>query len=691
MEYKWNIDELQALALFSLHFSYNTDAADILLFRLKPQDYAALPLKQFDRLTVTDGERVVFSGIVPQGANYAEEASSGELVTIELQSDYYILEHTVYARMNDKGNAVYSRTPARTRTTTLDAVCGSVSSWLDGYLPSSLVCDASATIPTPTSTGTSPCSALLTDSLRWVPDAVLVQRYSQTGNTLKLTKPEILSDKLVFRSDSRLLQSVNLRARHDLVVPVCALIGGAHDIWPDGADIRTLGAFVYAVPVDRDTEPEASRGGAGNSAASSKMIVKGIHLPERVLFERSKEEYQTEFITEKSQAAKFVKELLPEYVDFIPYMGVSPCIVNVTPKSVLEEEIKEDDDQDAKAPANYSDNPQSWSADGKAIYVHTEGSFAASSRSSRNLRGLKWCKATLGVVFSLELVNPDLPKELYQRAQELFPGKRKSGGKAFRYVRKTISCNLIDTRRKVYDPATNQLCSTDPDFSEEEDTPEDTPTIADYKSAMAQYYAAASKLQHEGSISMLYDGSLNPAELTGRQAIVLGMRPEWETMNATIRSVDWDFQQRKLTLNLGTRAAMGFDEYLERRLVARNRGRDEAQKNALAYDIDDREAQEEQESDMSISPSVSAQTDKETSGRWHRPFSLYINEETGNVTLAGGTLQKGSLRFNVPDTEKQIVNGQPSGAEWARNKKVRLKWIKQDGKNWTFNIYQSND
>lgn len=688
MEYKWNIEELQALALTSLHFSYNTDAADILSFSLKPQDYAALPLEQFDRLTVTDGERVVFSGIVPQGANYAEEASSGELVTIELQSDYYILEHTVYARMNNKGNAVYSRTPARTRTTSLDAVCSSVRSWLADYLPSSLVCDASATIPTPTSTGTSPCSALLTDSLRWVPDAVLVQRYSQTRNTLKLTKPEILGDKLAFRSDSRLLQGVNLRARHDLVVPVCALIGGAHGIWPDGADIRTLGAFVYAVPIDRDTEPEARRGGAGNAAASSKMIVKGLKLPERVLHVRNNEEFKTEFITEQSQAARFITELLPEYKDFIPYMAVSPCLVIPTPKSVLEAEIAENDDEDAKAPANYSDKPESWSTDGKAIYVHTEGSFAASSRSSRNIRGLKWCKATLSIVFSLEMGKNDLPPELVVREQELFPGKRRINDKNFRYVKKTISCNLIDCRRKVYDPATNQLCSTDPDFSEEEDTPEDTPTIADYKSAMSQYYAAASKLQHEGSISMLYDGSLNPAELTGRNAIVLGMRPEWETMNATIRSVDWDYQQRKLTLSLGTRAAMGFDEYLERRLVARNRGRDEAQKNALAYDIDDREAQEEQESDMSVSPSVSAQTDKETSGRWHRPFTLYVNEETGNVTLAGGTLQKGTLRFIVPDTETQILDGQATSAEWARNKKVEIKWSKADGQSWTYSIFQ---
>lgn len=685
--YSWSVEDLQGLALGSLQLVYNADGADTLSFELTADKYAKLPLQPLDRLTVTDGGRVVFSGLVPQGASCEEQAAQGELVSFELQSDYYVLEHTVFAKMNLTGDVVFSRTPARSKTTNLGEVVSAVRNWLGSFLPSSLLCDVASVVPTPTSSGSSPCSSLLEAGLRWVPDALVVQRYSTSGNTLRLTKPGLLGDVLTLSPATHSLQAVSLRARHDLQVPVCALIGGARGVWPAGADIRTLNAFVYAVPIDRDEDPETVRGGAGNSPASQKMVVRGVHLPDKLIWERSADEFKTSSITDSSNTAKFIQEILPEYADFIPYMGASACLVTVTPKSVLEAEAEESDDEDAKAPANYSDDPQSWSADGKAVYVHTEGSFAASSRSSRNIRGLKWCKATLAIVFSLEVANPDIPTDLFKRAQELFPGKRKSGGNWFRYVRKTISCNLINKRRKVYDSATNRLCSTDPEYSEETDTSDDTPTVADYKTAMAQYYEAASKLQHEGSITLLHDGTLNPAELTGRRVLVTGMRTEWETMNATIRSVSWDYQQQKLSLTLGTRAALGFDELLERRLIARNRGRDEAQRNALDYDPQDTEAQEAQESEMSVSPSVSASTDKQSSGRWHKPFTLYINEETDEITMAGGTLRFGTESFNVEDTEQQITAAAGNGSKWVRNKKVRLKWYKKGGA-LTYDIFQ---
>lgn len=690
MDYTWDIAELQGLALRSLQFVYNVDGADTLSFELKPEKYGKLPLLPLDRLTVTEGERVVFSGLLPLGAACEEQAALGETVQLELQSDYYVLERTVYAKLNYSNEVVFSRSPAAGRTTNLAAVCNAIDGWLGGYLPSSLSCDVKAVVPTPHSNGTAPCASLLGDALRWVPDAVVVQRYSTSGNSLQVTTPAALGE-LRLNPGVDGLQSVALRARKDLQVPVCALVGGVHRVWPANADVRTLGAFVYAVPIVRDVDDEVQSGGAGNAPGSSKMIVRGVQLPEDVIFERGRDEYRTEELGGKTRAIQFIKEILPEYTDFIPYMAISPCLVSVVSKETLEEEIAESDDEDAKMPANYSDKPQSWSADGRAIYVHTEGSFAASSRSSRNVRGLKWCKATLSLVFSVRVVNPEIPDTLYARGKELFPGKRLINGVMFRYVRKTISCNLIDCRRKVYDPATNRLCSTDPDFNREEDTPpDDNPTIADYVAAMGRYYDAAKVLQHEGSVSMLLGDNMRPEELTGKLVRVDGMRDEWATMNAVVRSVSWDYQQRKLNLTLGPRSVMGFDEYLERRTIARLRGRDEAQRNALANDPKDDEAQQEQEREMSVSPSVSAKTDKGSTGRWHRPFKLYVNEDTDKVTLAGGTLQRGKLKFNVEDSERQIIAGEATGAAWSRNRKVLLKWYKK-GDALTFDIYQKGE
>lgn len=689
--YTWTIQDLQTLSATSLQLTYNTDAADTLSLMMRPENYAELPLQALDRLTVTDGERIVFSGLVPMGANCAAQAAAGETVDITLQSDYYVLDHTVYARLNAKGEAVFARTPVYSKTTTLSAVCGSVRNWLDDYLPSQLVCDVDASIPTPASNGTAPCSSLLHEGMRWVPDAVMVQRYGATENTLRLAKPEQLGEPLTLSQNTDPLQSVALQSREDLQVPVCALVGGVRRTWPKGADIRTLGAFVYAVPVDKDDELQ--KGGAGEAPASQKMVVKGVHLPDRVTYERGSEEYDADPITAMSNTAKFIKRIFPEYAPFINFMKVGSCLVNVVSREDFQDELEEDD-EDAKLPANYNDDPGSWSADGTAVYVHTEGSFAASSRNSRNVRGLRWCKGTLSIVFAVQMNDTLIPRELWSAAELLFPGRRTTNkDNRYAYVRKTLSCNLINRRRKVFDPATNKLCSTDSDYgADSEETPEETPSMLDYVSAMGQYFSAANKLQHEGSISMLFDGQLNPAELTGRRVLVKNMRPEWEDMTAIIRSVQWDVGQSKLNITVGSRSVMGFDEYLERRLIARNRGRDKAQEEALAYDPEDEDAQKEQEADMSVSPSISAGTDTSSAGKWHKPFTLYTLEgdKDGKIMLAGGTLKRGTQTFNVEDSDRQILNGSPTGEEWEKNKKVKLRWKNEADGMVTYDIYQES-
>lgn len=677
--YTWTIQSLQALSATSLQLTYNTDGADTLSLTLRPENYAELPLQALDRLTVTDGGRIVFSGLVPMGANCAAEAAAGETVDITLQSDYYVLDHTVYAKLNSKGDAVYARTSANSPTTTLSAVCSSVDSWLGEFLPSRLSCEADAVVPTPNSNGTAPCSSLLSSGMRWVPNAVLVQRYGETS-TLTVTTPEQLGEPLVLSPSTHPLQSVSLAARHDLQVPVCALVGGVHATYPVGADIRTLGAFVYAVPIE-----ETESGRAGGSAASAKMIVRGVHLPERVIYEPGPDEYDAEIVTAATETERFIKHFLPEYAPFIPYnLKAGMCLVQPVSEEAYEDELQETD-EDAKLPANYNTDLQTptWAN----IYVHTEGSFPAATRSKKNIKKLRWCKATVSLVLAIKMSNGLVPRSMWETGELLFPGRRKaSDGERYGYVKKVFTVNLINRRKKIYDPATNSLCSTDSDYSEEENS-EDTPTAADCKEAMRQYFAAASQLQHEGSISLLHDGSLTPETLTGRLLRVADMRSEWAEMHAVVRSVSWNYEQRKLSLSVGPRAVMGFDEYLERRVIARNRGRDEAQKNALAYDPEDEEAQKDAEDDMSVSPSISANTDTSSLGRWVKPFTLYSTND-GMLMMRGGTLKKGGNVFEVADSDKQIVFGEATGPAWEKGKKLHLFWYTMEDKTLTYSITQ---
>lgn len=687
-----DIHRLQQLSATSVQLTYNTDSADTLMLTLRPEDYAKLPLEARQRLTVTDGDRVVFSGIVPAGANCAAEAAAGETVEVELQSDCYVLTNTVYAKIDMFGRPMYARKVAEGSTTTVAKVVQGIETWLGAYLPSRLSCDVSATVPTPTANGTAPCSSVLNDCLKWVPDCVLVQRYGAT-NTLTVTTPEKLGEPLVFSPATHPLQSVSLKPRHDLQVPVCALIGGVHAVYPQGGDIRELGAFVYAVPFDKTDENQS--GGAGGSPASQKMVVKGVQLPENRVFAASKDEYKMNDFSADSYTAKFIKAMLPEYVPFIPYLRVGSILVNVMGEDTLAEDTADDKDEDTKTPANYRGDSSYWEKLIRSVYVHTEGSFTASHSSQKNVKGLHWCKASLGLVLAIRMApESEVPRELWEVAEELFPGRRKSTyddkPARYAYVRKTFNVNLIDKRKKVYDPATNKLCSTDTDYEpENENEAEDTPTALDYKAAMKHYYDVASQLQHEGSINLLYDGSLNPAELTGRRVLVNGLRPEWEDMNAIVRSVSWNYEQRKLSLSLGTRAVMGFEEYLERRLLARNRGRDKSQEEALAYDTRDTEAQDEAESDMSISPNIASNTDTTSTGRWVKPFTLYVKEGETTVWLKGGVLRKGDFTVEVEDTDKQIKNGEKGDKDWTRGEKVKLKWKTRPDKTITYDIYQS--
>jgi hypothetical protein len=680
---------LQELSTNSATITYNTDAPDSLTFSLLPGDLASLPLFPHDRIILTDGGNVIFSGIIPASVNVSTQAGQGDALEIEALSDYYILEHTVYAKTNSKGEVVFSPSPSPKPITDLNTVVGTLSGWIGGYLPSSLVCNATATVPAPQCNGTAPCSSLLTDALRWAPGVVTVQRYN-SGGRLLVTTPERLGT-LNISPRTHDLKNVSMRACYDAVVPVCALVGAVHKVWPENGDVRALNAFVYAVSAperDSASTDNTIKTGAGTKAASSKMIIKGVALPDSVSYERTPAEFQTNEITTQKNTQAFIKKILPEYTPFIPFLRAGTCVANVLLKEDFEQSL-DDGDEDARVPVNYSDNLKSWGVNGKSVFVHESGSFVASSNSRKNLRGFNWCKATLSIVLAVQMNDTEIPKELWPDARKLFPGRRKSNGNRFAYVRKTIACNLINKRKTIYDPAANKYCSTDPEFDIEPDIPEDEeqPTVADYASAMAQYYAAASKLQHEGTVTMNRDDSINPAALTGSLLTISDMQEDWASMRAVVRSVSWDLSNDQLTLNCGSRSVMGFNELLEQRMIAKRRSQDVILKMSLPYDPEDEEAQKENENDLSITPNISASTDKESDARWHKPFKLYVREEDAKVVMAGGTLRRGKHVFKVEDSEFQIEDGKASKSPWLMGVGLKLKW-KIVNKKLTYSIYQ---
>lgn len=684
---------LTELGTRSVQVSYNVDSPDTLQVVLSPKAYESkLHVASGGRLSVSYGGAKIFAGTLTGGALYDYSTSSSPRVTLEFQSDYYLLDSIVYASLVN-GEAVFSRLPVKQQTTSLQELVGVIDSWLGRKMPSTLGCSLSAKVQTPQSNGTASCAALLTDAMRWVPDSVLVQRYSSAGDTLRLVRSQDMEAVTLTAADK--LQSLSVQARNDLRTPVCALVGGARGVWPAGADIRTPGAFIYAVPIERDNETEGdNRRGAGESPASAKMIVRGVALPERKTYEHDEDEYSYEPFADNSLTQKFIKRFFPELAQLRSIGYVGACYVEPLSKADFKAELNEGntEDEEVDVPVNYADvsDVKGW---GNNIYVLTEGSFPASTNSRKNVKGLRWCKAQLSVVYAVkkpaknEAEHSDLQKSLIS---ENLPGKQVSkAGTTFNYVKKTLTCTLINRRKKVYDPATASLCSSDPNYAEENQPEEsETPTAADYKAAMEAYYQSARLLQYEGSVSLLNIGSLQPWSMTGRRINLVGWRSEWESMNAVVRSVSWDVGGRKLSVSFGPRSIMGFDEILERRTIARSVSLHEAHNSAISYDPADETAKKDTEESMSVSPSITAGIDSSSLGKEVKPFTLYWAPDGKTVRFSGGTLRKKKHTFVIPNTESQIKEGKETSDKWKLGVKVEFKIVTKADGTVTYDVYQ---
>lgn len=693
MTHTLDISELQNYCAQSVALTYNTDAADTVSFQLKPEAYKELAFRYGDRLQLKEGERFIFSGTV-SGVSCAVQAGNGEAVNVEALSDYSVLERTAYCKIDTEGNMVYPSIYKSEKFTELGNIINLCYDFALPSIPASCMVELSSSwrVPAPEGNGITSCGALIMEAMRWSPDTVLVNRYPwQTGQMLFTTLDKL--EHLTLGEDA-LLTSVQLQDRPENVPPVCALVGGYNYKVPSDGSLRQPGCFIFPVPVDKGDNARA-----GSAPNSQKMTIKGIAVPENTVGKNCAAVYDSDTIVSGSRMHKFLSYFFPKYRDVLLYSAAAAPLLTVVSVEELQEDEPGSDEDSAETPANYSD-PLTWGAgDGyDACYVMTEGSFTASSRRTKNLRGLKWCKGTISVNLSMSIEQyKNLPAALKPSIDELFPGRNRRLNKAgttyvsHKLVNLKLDCVFINARKRIYDPATNQPCSTDAEYDDSTEL-----THSDYVSALDAYYAATRNIYHEGSISLLHDGSLQPEQLTGRSLTIQGKRTEWESMNAVIRSVTWEYKARTLSISVGGREIMGFNDLLQRKLMAKTPRRELEQHNVTPFDVTDKEAQQAQESEMSVSPSISVSASGAVSGKYRQPFTLYeVFEAAGDgkedkvtVWMAGGTLKRGGQVFSVPDTDKQIEKGSNSGKDWVLDGgKLKLKWTPTSN-GWTYSITQ---
>lgn len=701
------LSDLQALCTQSVSITYNCDAADTLELSMRPEAYAELGFKPNDRIVLNHEGNTVFSGTLLTGSTHSVQAGGGEDVQLHAESDLGLLERMAYVKKNASDEFLFPGVtePFVDSHYFSHEVFNRMKDWEGSPIESFFFCGVDERVPTPEGNGATPAGALLQDLMKWVPEAVLFTSYGPAGSALDLCL-RYSSDltPLSLPTDAP-IQAVALTARPDLVPPVCALVGGDTYQFPAGVDVRTPGAFVYPVPVDRD----GSNDRAGSKENSQKMVVRGIPLPERTQFVRGEDEYEYSPIVAPSRTCSFISRFFPQYTKFMGACEVGAAVLSVVTREQLEAEAEQEaeynGDEDAQPiPANYSDDPSGWSAapGGNGVYVMTEGSFPASSRSTKNLRGLRWCKGSVTLMLRLMFKNKDaVPAELREAVPTLFPGKARYWSKEDRkwrsawLARLTVDCVLINRRLRVYDAATTQPCTTDPNYSPEEDG---KPTASDYRAAMEAYYKATHPngqplVPYEGSINLLHDGYLQPQKMAGHPITIHGKRPEWATMHAVVRSVTWEYGQKKLSIDVGSRAVLGFEDYLARRMLAKADRRRTLQRMTVPFSVSDPEERLRAESNMSVSPSVNASVSATPTGIHRKPGTLYEvgigsgDSAQSTVWLAGGTLRRNGQTFNVPDTDRQIIRGQASESGWTWGVKVKLKWETVAGE-LTYSIYQ---
>lgn len=474
--------------------------------------------------------------------------------------------------------------------------------------------------------------------------------------------------------------SVSLRARHDLVPPVCALTGKVHAVLPQGGDIRTPGSYVYNLPKD-DVEGESGGGEmddetrrAVQDAAAPKMEVIGWEIPEAWKLD------QTEMLHAVKEVEKYIKfwgafskfKVLKKLAAVVRFGGMRVEIVDAEDAYEEEEDIiipapGESESDVKKIPYNYdppkSEKDENW----EKLYVHQEGSFPASRRRKKCLSGLKFCKAS---IYQNVVLVGKIPAGVMtmERALEFFDGHKpftddvSSTAKPRRYTCLRLDCTLINRRKKRYKTGTNELCEDDQDYKPEENSGgaegDKDREKGEYIDFLNSYYAATRKLYYDGTVT-LTRVDFDPAALCAHGINIAGLDPEWETMESPCVQAVYDAFERRLSLTLGSREPLTIDEMADRSQAIK----EQAMSGSIAAqnseddgkDFNDDPNPENPENpdkndDLEmIAPNHTASHSSELKGRALEPFEVY--PEGDRWYINEGELASPQGAINFPKTE----------------------------------------
>lgn len=567
-----------------------------------------------------------------------------------------------------------------------------------------------STIKCPSGSGSQSCWSLVNSCLHWVPDAVtwydpikrkLTFRSARDGGVMTLD----VSSGVARRGDSELFsfagyESASFKPRHDLCPPVVGLSweGTSKDkVFPAGGNLRQPWAFMFQIPkitgasVNDELPPQERR--QVQKAAEQSMLVQGLQVPEGWAYSGNM----------KVEAPGKPKDWHKFWSSFSAFNPLAKTNVSCLSYGLaVFEPVPVGDAFPPGELADDNEQPENYKAFGpdEKIYVLLRGQFPASSKKRENVNGLKFCKGKLKqYVWIKSLYTGTLSREEWQ---EFFSGsaKLKKGdlNGTTRYALLELDAIFINRRRKKYKTGTNELDSSDEDFTNEEQ-PEDTPndntsgmaTDADYTAAAESYYNATRKLYWDGSITLRGVDGYYPSLLDGANLSIIGARSEWATMESPVVQAEYNPQYKTLTLTTGSPEILSIDERLQRMLIGRQSNANAGTSLANEPDIqqeqpdapdtpDTPEVQPEPQGFPMISPSISAQVAAVKSGRPLNPFEIYsegsgVNEKwyvnEGTMTAPGGkivnfeTTDITELKKNYPDAKFSVrVERKAGSTEW---------------------------
>lgn len=668
----WQIDisQLKRVGCTDLTITSNSRAADVAELAFRAESINAGPSWAFgDKVVLTDGEEVAFSGYVTADPDYVI-TSAQRGFTIHLENIVGLLDATPYTGKQSFDGIVNSDARLAPATRIISEVLntGLVVPGGDAATETySMSLDS--TIKCPIGSGSQSCWSLINSCLHWIPDAVtwfnhetgvLTLRRADDGEGIVLD----LANNRATMGDVELFTfsgytSANFKARRDLQPPVVSLSWpdvGRKFVFPDGGNANQPWAFLFEVPTS---------GGGGNiekmdeaqkqavqEAAAQKMLVRGRKVPDGWRNSGNMKEAVGEPEEHRKFWAAFpgTRALAKTNAACLRFGAAIFEGVSLDEAYPIDEE--EDDDAPGQ-PENYKVFAASDAIDA-SLYVHYEGSFPASSKKRDNVSGLKFCK---GVLKQYVWLAGDYVGELSkEKWMEFFSGSAKFDGAKTRYALLTLECTFINRRRKVYKTGTNETLPGDEDYSEEENGGDEggggDATTSDYLSAAEGYFNATRKLFYDGAIMLHGVTGYLPSKIDSSNLSLVGGRTEWEQMNTPIVRAEWNPAQRTLEISTGSPEILTIDERIQRQQLGRqsSMGAGTSFAQPSGEYIPPPDGEDESSGFPMVSPSVTASASVTKAGRPLNPLELYYDED-GRAYINEGSLYCATGIISFPTTE----------------------------------------